>query len=337
VTNKKLAETNRPVSVIIPVRNAAVSICSTLQSLHQDRDVIHEILLIDDGSSDDTVHVAEAAAKGMNLPLTTLRVNFRSPGASRNAGLGEAEGCLIFFLDGDDQIVPGGLTALVRTLISHPDAGLAIGGYIRRTRGQADRLRSPSCYSMDRAANAASYLYNRLRTIQIGSALVRRTALAKIRFANTLQYEEDVLFWSAVLTKNDVVTISRPVVIYNFDELRALLRQTSSAWEKFIEFSKEIRTLEVFGIEDQAIRFRTRWVAYRIARACYLIGDPSAARPLVRIASTAPLLLLRLAWRRLTCAFLTASNRCRRRNADGSPDDTSQGGKRSFQRPEPRG
>ena len=51
MTNKKLAEPDRPVSVIIPVRNAAASICSTLQSLDQDRDVIYEILLIDDGSS----------------------------------------------------------------------------------------------------------------------------------------------------------------------------------------------------------------------------------------------------------------------------------------------
>jgi glycosyltransferase involved in cell wall biosynthesis len=333
VTNKKLAEPNRPVSVIIPVRNAAVSICSTLQSLDQDRDVIYEILLIDDGSSDVTVQVAEAAAKEMDLPLTAVRVNFRSPGASRNAGLGKAKGRFVFFLDGDDQIVPGGLTALVRTLISHPDAGMAIGGYIRRTRGQADRLRRPSCYSMDRAANAVSYLHNKLRTIQIGSALVRRKALGKIRFADTLQYEEDVLFWTAVLSRNDVVTISRPVAIYNFDELRALLRQTSSAWEQFIEFSKEIRTLEVFGIEDQVIRFRTRWVAYRIARAFYLLGDPSAAQPFVRIASADPLLLLRLAWRRLTCASPAASNRRRRWVAEGPSDDTSPGSKDSFQNP----
>jgi hypothetical protein len=216
--------------------------------------------------------------------------------------LGKAEGRLVFFLDGDDQIVAGGLTALVRTLVSHPDAGVAIGGYIRRTRGREDRLRRPSSYSTDRAANAGSYLRNRLRTIQIGSALVRRTALGQIRFANTLQYEEDVLFWSAVLSRNDVVTISRTVAVYNFDEARALVRQTSSAWEQFIEFSKEVRTLEAFGIDDRVIRFRTRWVAYRVARAFYLLGNPPAAQPFARIASADPRLLLRLAWRRLRCA-----------------------------------
>jgi hypothetical protein len=154
-------------------------------------------------------------------------------------------------------------------------------------------------YPRDRGANASGYLQNRLRTIQIGSALVRRTVLDRIRFPKMLRHEEDVLFWAAVLSENDVITVSRPVAIYNIDERRALLRQTSAARAHFLEFSKQIRALKTFGIEDRAIRWRRRWVAYRIARAFYLLGEPSAARPFARIASADALLLLRLAWRRL--------------------------------------
>jgi glycosyltransferase involved in cell wall biosynthesis len=323
------------VSVIIPVRNAAHSIPSTLQSLDQDREVIREILLVDDGSSDATVHVAESVAKELDLPLTAIHVDFRSPGAARNAGLGEAQGDAVFFLDGDDQVVAGGLTALVQALYSDPNAGVAVGGYVRRTPGQADRLRTPSDYLKDRAANAAGYLQNRFRTIQTGSALIRRASLDRIRFPKTLLYEEDVLFWSAVLSQNDVVTVARPVAIYNVDEARALSRQTSLARAQFLNFSKELRTLKAFGIEDRAIRWRRRWVAYRIARAFYLLGDLSAARPFVRVASADPLLRLRLAWRRLLCASLDTLPRPRgvRRRSHHDADDPSDGTDTEAARP----
>ena len=64
------------ISVIIPARNAAATIGATLSSLAADKALIGEILLIDDGSDDDTVSKAEEAAHNHALPLKVTSVQF---------------------------------------------------------------------------------------------------------------------------------------------------------------------------------------------------------------------------------------------------------------------
>jgi glycosyltransferase involved in cell wall biosynthesis len=305
------AEANgAPVSVVIAARNAASTVGATIASLASDRAIIREILLVDDASSDDTTAAARRAAEGVRLPITILRAERLGPGAARNIGLASAGGCYVFFLDADDQVEEGGLTALVAALRSSPAAGVAIGQYTRRTAGRPDRLRLPSdLYTTDRAANAGAYLTNRLRTIQIGSGLVRRVALDGIGFPDNLAFEEDVLFWAAVLSRSTLVTVSRRVVIYNVDEARALVRHTTAARQQFLRISLALRALAKHGVSPHAIRWRRRWVAYRIARAFIRLGNVRAARPFIRVASTSPAFALRLGRLRVHLALARGSIR----------------------------
>ncbi len=87
-------------SVIIPAFNRADHIAATLQSVRGTGDL--EIIVVDDGSTDDTVRIAGQAAPEAII----LQQGNRGPGAARNLGLARATGKYAAFLDSDDLWLP---------------------------------------------------------------------------------------------------------------------------------------------------------------------------------------------------------------------------------------
>jgi len=92
------------VTIIVPAFNAAREITRTIESvLGQDLERI-ELVVVDDGSTDDTSDVAQAAAGSGTIPVRIVRQENEGVGAARNAGLEQAKGRYVFFLDADDFI-----------------------------------------------------------------------------------------------------------------------------------------------------------------------------------------------------------------------------------------
>lgn len=107
-------------SVIIPAYNAEQYVIEAIQSvLDQDYKPV-EILLIDDGSQDETVDLVKYNAPQVKI---IQQIN-AGAAAARNTGLRYANGELICFLDADDGWFPGKLTAQVNYLQQHPEVGL---------------------------------------------------------------------------------------------------------------------------------------------------------------------------------------------------------------------
>ena len=121
-------------SIVVPTRNRADYLRVCLDSLAaQGTDAPFEVIVADDGSTDETAAVAEQA--GAQLVHTLAR----GPNAARNAGLRAAEGDLVVFVDDDIDAPPGWLVAYLDGAESHPDAD-AFGGPIRaRFEGRAPR------------------------------------------------------------------------------------------------------------------------------------------------------------------------------------------------------
>ena len=111
------------VSVVIPAHNVAPYIEQALRSILPQSLWDFEILLVDDGSTDDTA----AIVAGMTDPRIRL-IQQQKTGivGALNHGLDLAMGSLIARLDGDDVMTPGRLAAQVAFLESHPEA-LACG------------------------------------------------------------------------------------------------------------------------------------------------------------------------------------------------------------------
>ncbi len=283
-----ILQTVPTISVIIPARNAAGTIGRTLESLAPDRQLILEILLVDDGSTDGTGAAGRAAAARLDLPLTQLACSAGSAGAARNIGLSAARGTLIYFLDADDEVISGGLPRLARLLLSGRAADIAIGTAIRRAAGRADKPKIPNGYTNDPAENAQNYFRNELWPIAMGSALVCREAACAARFPETVGIDEDTCYWTAILMRASVATVQEPVLHYNLDENRISQRLVDSPRRQFINIAAAFDRLGETGLEQSAIRWRKSWVAMRMARQLLITGNYEMARRLLRPALANP-------------------------------------------------
>ncbi len=99
------------VSVVMPAYNTSSTIGEALSALAaQDFDDF-EVVVVDDGSTDETAHIASRFAKN-DLRIRVLRRTHAGAGAARNAGIGEARGRYLLFLDADDLFEPNLISSL---------------------------------------------------------------------------------------------------------------------------------------------------------------------------------------------------------------------------------
>lgn len=115
------------VSTIIPVFNRPAQLREAVGSvLAQDWRPI-EILIVDDGSTDDTLATAHALAREHADAVRVLTQSNAGPGLARERGRLAAQGEYIQYLDSDDVLLPGKFSAQVQALREHPDCDVAYG------------------------------------------------------------------------------------------------------------------------------------------------------------------------------------------------------------------
>jgi hypothetical protein len=126
------------VSVIVPVFNRPAQLQEALQSVFvQDHPSI-EVIIIDDGSTDHaTLATARASAAAKPDTVRVLSTANGGPGIAREHGRTLARGEFLQYLDSDDVLLPGKLSAQVDALRKAPEADVAYGiTYLRDARGQ---------------------------------------------------------------------------------------------------------------------------------------------------------------------------------------------------------
>lgn len=101
------------VSIIIPVYNVEKYIKNCLESVASQTYKYYEIILVDDGSEDDSIKIAEDVLCGHGLEYQVFKQENAGQGYARNVGLQVAKGEWIYFLDADDVIVPTTIETMV--------------------------------------------------------------------------------------------------------------------------------------------------------------------------------------------------------------------------------
>ena len=97
---------NATVSVVIPCFNSAKTIERALRSVEHQTTKPHEVLVVDDASSDDTVSVIEQYARSSSLNIRVIKQSANGgPSVTRNAAWNVATGEFIAFLDADGVIL----------------------------------------------------------------------------------------------------------------------------------------------------------------------------------------------------------------------------------------
>ena len=180
------------VSVIMAVYNGESTLASGLKSVQDQTLEEIEIICVDDGSSDRTGAILDAAAK-TDARVRVLHKTRGGVSAARNAGLDAARGKYVTFIDADDEYTAMHLKSLVAKAESGCCDVVQIG-YCEVTDGVVTRTSLPNekCTTVDLKANPDII---RLQTKYVWDKLYRREMIEanKIRFAS-YGYHEDHLF-----------------------------------------------------------------------------------------------------------------------------------------------
>ncbi len=112
--------TNPQVSVIIPTYNNAQYLSQAIKSILNQTYQASEIIVIDDGSTDETTEVVQS----FNKNIQYIRQENKGPASARNTGLKIAKGKYVVFLDADDELLPDKLSFQINFLEENPSIDL---------------------------------------------------------------------------------------------------------------------------------------------------------------------------------------------------------------------
>ena len=151
--------------MIIPAYNSAFSLRAAIQSVLDQSYSEFEILVIDDGSTDDT----ERVARSFGDQISYFRQENRGAGAARNHGIARSRGKYVAFLDSDDLWLPTKLEEQIPMLDRDAELGLVYTDWaVVPDQGQPE----PSFLSSRPAASG--YVFDQL--VQCGFILTSRSS-----------------------------------------------------------------------------------------------------------------------------------------------------------------
>lgn len=108
-------------SIIIPVYNTAEFLPVCLDSVTYPDLENYEIIIVNDGSTDNSLEIVEAYAAKQTIAVNIISTENGGLGAARNVGIKSAKGEYLLFLDSDDRLAPGALPEILETLNSGYD------------------------------------------------------------------------------------------------------------------------------------------------------------------------------------------------------------------------
>jgi glycosyltransferase involved in cell wall biosynthesis len=115
------------VSTIIPVYNRPQMVKKAVDSVLSQSYRPIEIILVDDGSTDETPNVLDQMALEQPNTIRVIHKENGGPGLAREAGRLVTRGEFIQYLDSDDWLLPGKFEMQVQALRDHPECGIAYG------------------------------------------------------------------------------------------------------------------------------------------------------------------------------------------------------------------
>lgn len=196
------------ISAIIPTYNRRQLLPAAIDSVRRQSIAVHEIIVVDDGSTDGTREYVRDLAKRFPF-IRLIEQEHGGANRARNAGVAVAEGELLAFLDSDDSWEPAKLRKQLARLSCCPNAVAAFTG-IRRVGGGTERIFIPR----DRPGLIDLRCSNVLSSTS--TAVVRAEILRKAGgFDESLPSCQDWDLWFRLRKEGELVVVREPLVRFN--------------------------------------------------------------------------------------------------------------------------
>lgn len=203
--NSPLIKTPR-ISVIIPTYNRAWALARAVDSVLSQEYPDVELIIVDDGSTDDTLNLLESYGNAIKV----ITQPNRGVSAARNQGIAAASGALIALLDSDDYWLPGKLSRQAAFFDRHPEALICQTREIWVRRG---RRVNPK----NRHAKPSGMIFGpslALCLVSPSAVMVRKSLFDQVGlFDESMPACEDYDLWLRVAAHHPVHLIDEPLIV----------------------------------------------------------------------------------------------------------------------------
>jgi glycosyltransferase involved in cell wall biosynthesis len=207
------------ISIIIPCYNYAKFLPRAISSVTRQKLTNCEIIIIDDGSTDETESVVQALCeKNKEWKIHYVKQENSGAAAARNRGVDASQGQYVFFLDADDELVPRSVETVSEFLQKRPDVDALFGSHVSIFPDGKEKLSELSPFSEDNEINFKNYLFKRFSVVN-GAMVVKREILLKLRFNEMLRVAEDIPIFALLLARFYCCSITTPLVkVFKHDD-----------------------------------------------------------------------------------------------------------------------
>lgn len=265
------------VSVIIPIYNTSKYLPACLDSVLTQTHQNLEIILVDDGSTDDSSKIADDYAK-KDQRIKVIHQKNGGQSSARNRGLKEATGEYLCFIDSDDIIDKD----FVKELLSpykEKNFALSVCGmhYKRLKQKSAENVYINSLRPRRKTGSQKAYILYLLaidgRLYSSVNKLFQTKIAKKCSFNESLNFSEDSRFVLNYLKQStgEIAFILKPLYIYNFGTETSTIKTSATKWQNWQDFYIFLKTWlgknpslsEKFWLHAVHLRWRISYVRSR--------------------------------------------------------------------------
>lgn len=269
------------ISVIVPVYNCEKYLHKCLNSILEQTYSNLEIILIDDGSSDQSGKICEDYAK-FDCRIKVFHQKNQGVSSSRNLGIHKASGTYITFVDSDDFIDASYIEELLSTLLKH-NATYITCGYKRIYSEHIERINDDG---KEMEVTSEDFI-KKLLNVQNGygfvhTKLIKKNAIHNIQFEESLKVGEDALF-NIQLCSNikKVVIYHKALYNYRYNADSAVRKYDKDYVKKYLKSMQCMKQYINFKYKKN-IKFSldlNNYIAYHVllicVNYCYHSDNPS--------------------------------------------------------------
>ena len=219
------------ISVVVPAYNYAHLLPRALDSVLAQLGDGNELVVIDDGSLDNTAQVLEEYGRRYPMLRVVLQSN-AGAAAARNNGIRLARGSYVLLLDADDALCEGAIAELTQLIVADPGAGMVLGAHVSVYPDGKERLRLPATIpAAPPLTLARRYLLEKRIAISHCCSLFRRDLLLRCPYPEQLRTGEDIPVFAHLLVSAPVLVTSRPLArIYKHPDSQRHCRDNEEAY-----------------------------------------------------------------------------------------------------------
>jgi glycosyltransferase involved in cell wall biosynthesis len=247
------------ISVVIPAFNSAATIRATIASVLNQTFTDWELIIIDDGSQDATLAIAQSF---LDTRIQVFSYPNAGSSASRNRGIGHAAGQYVAFLDADDLWTPDKLEAQFQALQANPDAAVAYSW--THSIDESDHFLRRGSY-----LSANGHVYAKLLLVDFiesgSNPLILKQALLETGgFDVSLRFVEDWDMWLRLAKHYQFVCVPSPQVQYRISRtsMSSNVRSMASASLQIIEQAFVQSAESVQHLKEASIANRHKYLTF---------------------------------------------------------------------------